>query len=517
MKRIYLITLLIAITSFQCILKAQIDNTNRFDTDKNTVYVDIQLRMTDFYVDDNEYLVLLPVMQSGTQTLDLLKVILYGKDLTTSDAENGPFEPYTILKMENRRNFIYQVDIPYQPWMDHSTLKLKRTLYGSDGVQKYEFVDIIKNTLTQSVQLQNTVSQSSSKSDIPLFPALHETKNQNNSSNGFEKQGDDVYINVRLRMTDYFVDDYESLVITPSIQSDTETQDLLKVILNGKRQTRTSISDDTERPYTVLNMNNRSDIAYQVNVPYQSWMDKSKLKLKRAIYSEDGTIGYELVSTLNNSLVQVSQIQNVQQPVFTQQPTTPVQQITVIAPVQQQPVVTQSYPAYISAPVKTDVPSNVLELYFTNKGSYDINTTNNRPVIENICNKIDSILNKNNNALIFVDITAGTCPYGIYYDNEQLTRKQASAFKAYLESRYKRSNLNIYANYISEDWPGLVKLVEQDNNMPNRYEVLNIINNSGIFTGRERMLMELAGGKPYRYMKANLFPHLWKIKCKVSY
>ena len=68
MKKIYFI-LLIVLISLQSEIQAQISNTNRFDTDKNTVYVDIQLPMTDYFVDDNEYLVLTPVIQSGQKVV----------------------------------------------------------------------------------------------------------------------------------------------------------------------------------------------------------------------------------------------------------------------------------------------------------------------------------------------------------------------------------------------------------------------------------------------------------------
>ncbi|MDR2001788.1 MAG: hypothetical protein LBQ74_02035 [Prevotella sp.] len=53
--------------------------------------------------------------------------------------------------------------------------------------------------------------------------------------------------------------------------------------------------------------------------------------------------------------------------------------------------------------------------------------------------------------------------------------------------------------------------------MPYQQEVLNIINNTGIFTGRELKLMQLAQGNPYRYMRDNLFPQQWRIECRVVY
>lgn len=357
MKKKFLVILLL-LAGYQIKAQIQTNNFNRFDTDKNTVYVDIQLKMTDFFVNDNEYLVFTPIIQSGDKTFNLLKVLLYGKGRTSSDEESGTNKPYVILNMMNRRDFVYQVDVTYEPWMDESSLKLKRTIYGADGMPTQEFIQTISNRLIQTV-------------------------NPHNTSN-----------------TGAFI-----------------------------------------------------------------------------------TSGNTSFPTLNTS----SDHQSTAQPI---------------------PVTASS--------TKNNTNENTYELYFDRKESYNITEISNRDVIEKICITIDNMLKENSNARIKIDISAGTCPYGMYDDNENLTKQQAMAFQRYLEGKYSPQNLNINSKWVSEDWPGLVQLIQQDNNMPYKYEMINIINNTGIFTGREKKLMGMAQGMPYGYMKENLFPRLWKIECKIS-
>lgn len=505
MKKIYFI-LLIELFGLQSNIQAQISNINRFDTNKNTVYVDIQLPMTDYFVDDNEYLVLTPVIQSGDKTLDLLKVILYGKGRTVSGAGNGSDKPYVILNMKNRQSFVYQVDVTYAPWMDNSTLKLKRTIYGANGTPKQEFIQTINNTLARTSLVQNVANQPTAliqEKPTASTSSTNSTEQQNNEqTNSFEKQDGNVYISIRLRMTNYYVDNLESLVLTPSIQTDHKSLDLYKVILNGENQIRSNIGNSTEKPYAVLNMTNPTDIDYRLTIPFESWMEDARLRLKQSIYNAYGDeLNYQRISTLSNSLVSKHNIDKSNQ------------------------VNINSTQTAISTPDKQDIAQaqpttanrseNIFILQFPNKEYHNISNPINNTILEDLCKAIDNALNKNGNSGIKIDITAGTCPYGIYYNNDQLTKQQALAFKTYLEERYNRYNLNINTKWISEDWPNLVQLIQQDKDMPYKYEVINIINNTGIFTGREKALMGLAQGVPYRYMKNNLFPKLWKIECKV--
>ena len=50
-----------------------------------------------------------------------------------------------------------------------------------------------------------------------------------------------------------------------------------------------------------------------------------------------------------------------------------------------------------------------------------------------------------------------------------------------------------------------------------REAVLDLINNVEIAKGRERMLMSLADGKPYKYLAEKIFPEVMRVEYKIEY
>ena len=50
-----------------------------------------------------------------------------------------------------------------------------------------------------------------------------------------------------------------------------------------------------------------------------------------------------------------------------------------------------------------------------------------------------------------------------------------------------------------------------------RDEVLFLIDQTGVFEGREKKLMDLGGGEPYAYMLKEFFPGLRRVEITVSY
>lgn len=108
-------------------------------------------------------------------------------------------------------------------------------------------------------------------------------------------------------------------------------------------------------------------------------------------------------------------------------------------------------------------------------------------------------------------------PEDTYEHNLNLSRRRTDTFKNYLVKKYGLTGLHDFpAQGMGEDWEGLRKAV-QESDMEYKDEVLNIIDTEGVFDGREKKLMELAGGKPYNYMLKELFPPLRRMEMEISY
>jgi len=123
-------------------------------------------------------------------------------------------------------------------------------------------------------------------------------------------------------------------------------------------------------------------------------------------------------------------------------------------------------------------------------------------------------------SLIYVDSIrlTGYCSIeGSFTANERLAKNRALGFKTYLDNEYDLSRrYPIRVNWIAEDWEMLRQLVE-DSDMRYRSEVIDLIDHVDVFQGREKKLMDLKGGVPYKYMLKNFFPALRRVEITVNY
>lgn len=116
-----------------------------------------------------------------------------------------------------------------------------------------------------------------------------------------------------------------------------------------------------------------------------------------------------------------------------------------------------------------------------------------------------------------VGITGYTSIEGTYADNRELASARTNGMKRYLDKHYNLS-AHSYAdlNYVAEDWVTLRQMIAVSAAWW-RSEALSVIDRTGIFDGREKILMELQGGTPYREMAEGMFPKLRRVEITVKY
>ncbi|WP_373704877.1 hypothetical protein [Porphyromonas loveana] len=109
-------------------------------------------------------------------------------------------------------------------------------------------------------------------------------------------------------------------------------------------------------------------------------------------------------------------------------------------------------------------------------------------------------------------------PEGTFDGNMQLSQRRAEEFRNYLTALYPHMYRHSFpATGMGEDWDGLRHLIEEDGDMPQYDRVLSIMDRVGIHAGREKQLMDLGGGEPYRYMLRIYFPRLRRMEMELSY
>ncbi len=113
-------------------------------------------------------------------------------------------------------------------------------------------------------------------------------------------------------------------------------------------------------------------------------------------------------------------------------------------------------------------------------------------------------------------ITGYSSPDGTYIANKILSERRAQALKNHIMSVHNLPAHLMTVLGAGEDWAALDSLVARSD-MPEKEHVLAIIRGTDVFEGREKKLMTLADGAPYRWMKAKMFPQLRHVVCRVDY
>lgn len=152
------------------------------------------------------------------------------------------------------------------------------------------------------------------------------------------------------------------------------------------------------------------------------------------------------------------------------------------------------------------IGSSLLETDFmSNKRSLEIlrRTLSNSDFIENVKN---------------IAITATASPEGSIAGNEVLARNRAYSLKNYLLQNYPfldDEDINTYP--AGENWSGLKKMVQNDPNVPNRSQVLRIIDTPVSAEQRKEALRQVEGNA-YGYIVNNIYPQLrGVVACMIYY
>lgn len=115
-----------------------------------------------------------------------------------------------------------------------------------------------------------------------------------------------------------------------------------------------------------------------------------------------------------------------------------------------------------------------------------------------------------------VKITGYGAPAGNLRKNEAAALERSLNLKEYLRENRLAGKTPIEVVWIPEDWDSITTLVKQSDMML-REAALDLINNVDVGKGRERMLMELADGKPYKYLREKIFPGVMRVDYEIAY
>ena len=363
---------------------------------------------------------------------------------------------------------------------------------------------------------------------------------------------DSVHIDLKITATGIRIPSEESLRLIPSLHFGKKKVALPPVVLSGSRRARfdrreETVNPDRDKPvayHTWIGVKRGKNytLRYKVSIPYASWMEHAELRLKQI--SKDCCTELVLADDILTSdinlpspcaLLAVNEGSITEQMQDNPKPQTVVRQkkiIKEILPVQTVDTFQKVTNLYLYAEnlhiqkLEETVPAKAqaqeqrvatASLYIDYpRGGSKVDPSFGRNRRELL--KVDSLLTPLlGNPYIYIKeirVTGYASPDGAYYDNEALAKARSLGFRSYLTKSYGLEDYPFRTAWVAEDWEGLRRLIR---GKPYEKATCFIIDNYGIFEGRERYLMDLNGGQPYKEMLHELFPQLRRMEINIIY
>lgn len=371
--------------------------------------------------------------------------------------------------------------------------------------------------------------------------------------------GDSLYLSLKMDLSSMRLNSRTCVHFTPILANDRGSRtELPPVLVSGRRRYRFdrrewALGNDSEghraKPYLIQLYKRHSaprPVSYHVGVPYSVWMRDAALLLRQEVKDccDLQLLGVDTISAqLFSERVVVQRPEPVQPPVSAQQPVPIQQSVSTQQPVSvEPPVFVQSAESQSVVPLVAysarDVELYVSMLSFLEPTvehgkkvdekevfhiDYPLGSDNVLPDYRNNraeLQKLDSLLSPlsagDYSSMEYIRVCGYASPDGTYIDNERLASSRARSFASYICSTCGIPRSRIETTCVAEDWEGLSVLLQSEQ-PPYAGAVLSIIRDVGIFNGREKQLMELRGGEPYRDMLRHFFPRLRRLEVSVRW
>ena len=168
-----------------------------------------------------------------------------------------------------------------------------------------------------------------------------------------------------------------------------------------------------------------------------------------------------------------------------------------------------------------------VRIYFRHGYSVlDLSLRDNRRTLDDLVGRLKAYASDTLRKLIVFSVEGNASPDGMNEANLRLSRRRTESVLVYIRSRVSFPDSLIVTTAEGVDWDGLAASVESDSSVPDRDEVLNILQNTPVWIydkqgrivdGRKKQLMELCGGKIYRLLQERFFAELRNCTIELHY
>ena len=314
-----------------------------------------------------------------------------------------------------------------------------------------------------------------------------------------QKHDDCVDIAYKVTIHTSEVSDCESVLLDFYLEKNEHKIDFKPILVNGQSRNRTYkrgvALHNLQRNYANADVISATDpdteIVYTDCIPHEEWMNGSVLYVKQAVWGCGSQLTEKIFALKTLTVPPMKLVE----PVVTV--------VEIVPEPQPQPRVKNGV-AYLEFPVGRSV--------------LDLSIGKNLQEWNKIIGEIRQIEKDEDARIISVEIIGYASPEGTYALNERLSRERAKALsnQILLFGNLSLSPDLVRSSSVAEDWDGLVKLLEE-RPLPYQHEIMRIIENIGIFDGREKAIMELAHGNVYRTLLKEYFPKLRRTEYRITY
>ena len=294
-----------------------------------------------------------------------------------------------------------------------------------------------------------------------------------------KEDNDTLLFRYNALVTPHAVRTGQSLRITPMLESGDFVMALPGVTVLGNNRRRV-MKRMKRLPHEFIRTGIARDTLLETafQVPYELWMDSASLVV------EERLTGYRARTTTTRYRLKNSVDLSVQA-LYKVSPS-----VALIIPEKEVKVRHRQGKAYLDFPVGRSV---ILPTYRRNPEE-----------LSKIDDAIRDVVGNSDVTIQGIYIEGYASPEGTYESNDRLSKARAEALKGYIMQKFNLNSSLFKVNNVAEDWDGLVELVNASE-MPQKEQILRIIESISIFDGRESALMRLNGGTPYRLMLKEMF------------
>ena len=304
-----------------------------------------------------------------------------------------------------------------------------------------------------------------------------------------ERSGNHLNVGMTLDMSDLHVRSNRSLQITPIVTNGNEIYQLPAVVIDGRRRSIVHKREEMEfvdPTNTYIRRYNRTEQAteYDVQVPYEAWMDNSELILREEWTScHDAALSEELIA-----------IAEISQPQSQPSTTTPTSSISTLP--------RMAYAIPTTSDATQSEQSSIDILFAVNQSNINAAFMDNKEQIDELRKAL-----ANSNDIKEIHLTGYASPEGPYEFNKALAARRAESVKKHLANNNLGTTTDVIVHSYPANWDEVKRLLN-DTYIENWQGITAIIDDTSISAADKNSAIRKKYPVEYEFMLRSWYPKL---------